>query len=157
MPTPFITDPYRVLASYALGLPEEHLQGRDILEVQHRVERAITTSQSPGCLLFNFLRGLDILRGDPTQAEKLLRFFLRRDGDQQVSPGAYRHFKGGLYTVERIALLLQGSSEQQAVIYFGLEDPTKVFVRPLIEWSHIVQWPDGEYRLRFMRQPSSGV
>jgi len=152
MSTSFLIDPYRVLAAYALGVPESQLQGGDVLAAQDRAEEAITSSQSPGGLIHNFLKRYPpIDRGDPLQAEKLLRFLLRRDNYSEVSPGAYRHFKGGLYTVERTALLLQGSREDVAVIYFSLGDPSKVFVRPVIEWTHIVQWPDGEYRLRFMR------
>lgn len=84
-------------------------------------------------------------------AEKILRFLWRGENTGDVRPGTYKHFKGNLYTVEKIALLLKGQSEEPAVIYFANNDPSKVFVRPLCEWYDIVLWPDGEYRLRFMR------
>jgi hypothetical protein len=152
MPTPAIANPFLTLASLALNRPFEAITVKDLEAVEQRAIEAIEKSGPFFPWFITCYPTKAILRSDQWElGEKLLRFLWRGDYIFGAKPGGYHHFKGGLYTVERTAIFLEGPRFEQVVIYFGLKDPAKVFVRPLREWCEIVLWPDGEYRLRFMR------
>jgi len=150
MPTQFIVDPFIPLAAIALGKLEHAVTPEERNEAQVRASLAVTFGAPFHERFLGYYPPKTQSGEQVDKTEKLLRLFWRGDLDYEVFPGGYQHFKGGLYTVEQIALLLEGSKEEVAVIYFGIQDPSKVFVRPLREWYHIVLWPDGEYRPRFM-------
>jgi hypothetical protein len=56
-------------------------------------------------------------------------------------PGLYRHFKGGEYEVLEVAR--HSETEELLVIYCSLDDPTKIWVRPLDMFSGTVDSPEG--------------
>ncbi len=61
--------------------------------------------------------------------------------------GVYRHFKGGRYYAQKLAL--HSETEDLHVVYHSVETG-KVFVRPLALWVEEVEWPDGQRRPRFV-------
>ncbi|GBR05963.1 DUF1653 domain-containing protein [Acetobacter oeni] len=65
--------------------------------------------------------------------------------NHDVTPGLYRHYKGGLYTV--IATARHSETEERLVVYRS-ESLGSVWVRPLAMWNETV---DG--RPRFARLP----
>ena len=153
MATPSISNPYRVLAAYALGRQPGAIDESDIADAE-KWAASVCSSDPP--LLSKFLSFYSVSPFSKTtaevaeQAEKLLRCIWRGDLDSAFdpTPGPYRHFKGDVYTVHSKALLLQGPKEEWAVVY---ANSGGAFVRPLREWAELVLWPDGEYHPRFMR------
>jgi hypothetical protein len=70
----------------------------------------------------------------------------------QVTPGYYRHFKGGIYHVKAIATHTETGEE--LVVYFSLDIPQKVWVRPSSMWYEVVPDPDtGQLVPRFQKVP----
>ena len=51
--------------------------------------------------------------------------------------GRYRHFKGGMYEVVTIAK--HSETEEELVIYRNLQDPEKIWARPLGMWNETVE------------------
>jgi hypothetical protein len=154
MVTPSISNPYRILAAYALRKPPEVLPDSVIFEARKRAHQ-IRDSDPP--LLTRFLGfytdvepHVKVTTEDTERAEKLLRCIWRGEVDDTYDPipGRYQHFKGSFYTVQSTALLLEGPKEELAVVY-GNDEGT--FVRPLREWVELVVWPDGEYHPRFRK------
>jgi hypothetical protein len=155
MATPSIDNPYRILAAYALRKQPGVIPEFSILEAKKRAKQ-VCGSDPP--LLQKFLSfytdvepHIQVTSEDTDQAEKLLRCIWRGEAEEgwDPSPGSYQHFKGAIYTVQSIALLLQGPKEERAVVYGNTEG---TFVRPLREWAELVLWPDGEYHPRFKKQ-----
>ncbi len=153
MATLSIDNPYRVLAAYALKKQPGTLSEEELVEAENRAKE-VCSSDPP--LLAKFM---SFYKVDPAwkttvdvaeQAEKLLRCIWRGEVEEAYAPtpGPYQHFKGTLYTVQSVALLLQGPREELAVVY---GDTKGTFVRPLREWAELVIWPDGEYHPRFKR------
>ena len=60
--------------------------------------------------------------------------------------GQYRHFKGGMYEV--VAIAKHSETEEELVIYRNLQDPKKIWARPLEMWFETVE-RDGKTHLRF--------
>lgn len=56
-------------------------------------------------------------------------------------PGLYRHFKGSEYEVLEVAQ--HSETDELLVIYCSLDDPTKIWVRPLDMFNGIVDSPQG--------------
>jgi len=69
------------------------------------------------------------------------------DAGPRMHHGLYDHFKGGVYSSERVALWVEDGSP--VVIYVSLANGA-TFVRKCSEWNEVVQWPDGKYRSRFV-------
>jgi len=63
-----------------------------------------------------------------------------------ITPGRYRHFKGGLYTVHAIAT--HSETNEQLVVYSNTDG--KHFVRPVSMFEETVN-VDGEEKPRFER------
>lgn len=154
MATPSISNPYRVLAAYALRKPPEVLPESVVFEARQRAKK-VCDSDPP--LLNKFLSfytdiepHVKVTAEDADRAEKLLRCIWRGEVDDAYDPipGVYQHFKGKLYTVQSTAMLLQGPKEELAIVYRNDEG---TFVRPLREWVELILWPDGEYHPRFRR------
>jgi hypothetical protein len=153
--TPSIDNPYRILAAYALRKSPDVLLEDALFEAQQRAKQ-VCKSDPP--LLKKFLGlypdvepHIKVTSDEAVRAEKLLRCIWRGEVEEAYNPipGKYQHFKGGNYTVQSTARLLQGPKEELAVVY-GTSEET--FVRPLREWVELVLWPDGEYHPRFRRQ-----
>jgi hypothetical protein len=70
-----------------------------------------------------------------------------------IAPGVYRHFKGGLYRVLHTAT--HSETEEPMVVYVSMENPDRVWVRPLAMWSEEVEAPGGERVPRFRPVSSS--
>jgi hypothetical protein len=150
MATPSISNPYRVLAAYALSKSIDFIGEDESIEAEVRATKVCSTDPP---LLLKFIELYPSLPkgGDPGQAEGLLRCIWRGELETSHNPSVgcnYQHFKGNIYRVHFKALLLQGPKEEQAIVY-GREGET--FVRPVREWGDLVLWPDGEYHPRFMR------
>lgn len=62
-----------------------------------------------------------------------------------VPRACYRHFKGGLYEVQMIAL--HSEQPEALVIYKAATGST--WARPTHVWVEKVRWPDGKQRPRF--------
>lgn len=150
MTEPITSNPYRYLITLSRSDASE---GSGIAKL---IEEVIQKSDPP--FLPTFLARtphypmIKIAKEVWDKGEKILRMFWRGDYSFEVVPGPYRHFKGGLYTVEKEGLLLEGPKEEIAVIYSAVGDPSKTFIRPLREWVDVMEWPDGEYRPRFKRE-----
>lgn len=65
-----------------------------------------------------------------------------------VTPGRYRHFKGGEYEV--IGVARHSETEQQMVVYRPLYGERALWVRPLSMWNERVS-RDGYEGPRFVR------
>lgn len=156
MATPFISNPYAVLASYALGGPPLGVSPEETEEAE---KFALSLRSKDPPLLEKFLalyppqnpmRKTTVEQSE--EAEGLLRCIWRGDYEGVFNPkaGPYTHFKGETYLCYGEARLLQGPREEIAVVYSNKKGD--VFVRPLREWVEIVKWPDGRYRPRFARE-----
>jgi hypothetical protein len=55
------------------------------------------------------------------------------------SPGPYRHFKGGRYTLVTVGR--HSETEELHVVYQAADG--RIWLRPLAMWSEIVEGPDG--------------
>ena len=156
MPTPSIVNPFTVLASIGCQKEEALVTSEDTQAASINFE-AVKNDDPP--LLQSFLKRYPrrgyLSRHELDLGEKLLRCLWRGDLSQKVMRGHYRHFKGSLYVVSDIGTLLEGPKEESAVIYFGVDTPDQVFLRPVREWKELVIWPDGEYRCRFMPEKVS--
>jgi len=64
-----------------------------------------------------------------------------------MTPGLYRHAKGGLYR-----LIGQGthSETHEAMCIYQEVNTEAIWVRPTRMWSEEVTWPDGKKRPRFI-------
>ena len=60
--------------------------------------------------------------------------------------GRYRHFKGGMYEV--VAIAKHSETEEELVIYRNLQEPEKIWARPLGMWFETVE-RDGKNFPRF--------
>ena len=60
--------------------------------------------------------------------------------------GIYRHFKGGVY--ELLFIALHSETLEQMVIYRSVQEPQKVWARPLSMWNETVEH-DGRQVPRF--------
>ena len=60
--------------------------------------------------------------------------------------GQYRHFKGGMYEV--VAIAKHSETEEELVIYRNLQEPEKIWARPLRMWFETVE-RDGKVFPRF--------
>lgn len=49
--------------------------------------------------------------------------------ERRVVPGVYRHFKGGMYCV--LTTATHTETEEELVVYRSLEEPSKIWVRPV--------------------------
>ncbi len=65
---------------------------------------------------------------------------------EQVSPGRYRHFKGGEYSVLGVAC--HSETKQRFVVYHPVANPTDLWLRPIEMWCEKV-WYDGRSTMRF--------
>lgn len=155
MATHSISNPYRTLAAYALHKQPGVIPESSILEAEKRAKQVCGSDPPLLTKFLNFYTDVEphiqVTTEDTEMAEKLLRCIWRGEAEEgwKPSPGSYQHFKGSLYTVYSVALLLQGPKEEKAVVYESTEG---TFVRPLREWAELVLWPDGEYHPRFKRQ-----
>ncbi len=64
----------------------------------------------------------------------------------------YRHFKGGLYKI--IAVARHTETEEGMVIYRSVDDPSKVWARPLVSFMSpvdTVKYPDAIQDMRFVK------
>ena len=66
----------------------------------------------------------------------------------EITPGRYRHFKGGEYEV--LTLALHSETGETMVVYRALYGEKKVWVRPASMWNETVEW-DGKTVPRFTR------
>lgn len=68
----------------------------------------------------------------------------------EIRPGIYEHFKGGLYEVRSVAMLVD--SDRQFVVYCRYDEQDKVFLRELSEFLQYID-RDGRKvpRFRFLR------
>ena len=66
-----------------------------------------------------------------------------------ISPGTYRHYKGGLYEVIDVAR--HSETEEQLVVYRPLYGERGLWVRPLEMFTETVM-VDGAERPRFEKQ-----
>jgi hypothetical protein len=55
-------------------------------------------------------------------------------GTQTPEPGQYRHFKGGLYRVIGVGKHTEHPDSERFVVYHPLDDPTKIWLRPVTMW-----------------------
>lgn len=62
---------------------------------------------------------------------------LRNASNKVVKGAAYRHYKGGIYIVQNMAIV--ESNEDIAVLYVSETNPTVIFVRPLQSWLEDVE------------------
>lgn len=67
----------------------------------------------------------------------------------EITPGKYRHFKGGEYEVLGIAL--HSETQEEMVVYRALYGEGKVWVRPKSMWNDIVE-RDGKTYRRFVKE-----
>ena len=67
----------------------------------------------------------------------------------EITPGLYRHFKGGLYLV--LHLEIDEETLEQRVCYICLKTG-KVWSRKASKWNESVLWPSQKYGPRFMRE-----
>lgn len=71
------------------------------------------------------------------------------EAQEQVPLGSkWRHYKGGEYTINNIAVLEE--TQELTVIYTSLAYPDVSFVRPITVWSEQVEW-EGQTVQRFSR------
>jgi len=66
-----------------------------------------------------------------------------------MTPGLYRHFKGGEYLVLFEAKEATNGRDESVVAYASLTDG-KVYTPVLKEFEEKVAWPDGVERPRFL-------
>ena len=68
----------------------------------------------------------------------------------KVTPGVYKHYKGGRYTVLHVA---DDSTNKRVgnklVVYVSLTYG-KIKCRDLKEFTQVIKWPDGKKRPRFV-------
>lgn len=155
MPTPCISNPYTVLAGYALGGPAIGVSQEEAKEAE---KFALSLRNEDPPLLEKFLalyppRDPRTIVERAEEAEGLLQCIWRGDYEGVFHPqkrGLYTHFKGGTYLCHGEAKLLQGPKEEIAVVYSSSGED--LYVRPLREWVAIVKWPDGKYRPRFVKE-----
>ena len=71
----------------------------------------------------------------------------------EITPGKYRHFKGGEY--ELIAIATHSETMEPMVVYRALYGAGGLWVRPLSMWSETVD-RDGYHgpRFRYVEDPS---
>lgn len=67
----------------------------------------------------------------------------------EITPGKYRHFKGGEYEVLGIAL--HSETQEEMVVYRALYGEGKVWVRPKSMWNDVVE-RDGKTYRRFVKE-----
>jgi hypothetical protein len=67
-------------------------------------------------------------------------------------PGRYRHFKGGDY--ELLSVATHTETKEPFVVYRSVEDPDRVWVRPLEMFLDVVEGPKGACQ-RF--EPANGL
>ena len=65
----------------------------------------------------------------------------------ELTPGWYKHYKGGLYYL--IGMANHSETLELLVLYKSVETD-KVWARPYTMWSEEVLWPDGILRPRFI-------
>jgi hypothetical protein len=61
-------------------------------------------------------------------------------------PGIYRHFKGGQY--ELLVVAHHSETAELLAIYRAVDDPSKIWVRPLEMFTETIECPEGRF-LRF--------
>lgn len=66
-----------------------------------------------------------------------------------ISRGFYRHFKGGLYFLERVAMNSENPA-QHLIIY--TDQMGICWARPSAMWNEEVRWPDGSWKPRFVKE-----
>lgn len=70
------------------------------------------------------------------------------DAGWDMTHGVWDHFKGGVYRSTAVALCVD--TEKAKVCYEN--EAGRKFVRDVDSWNELVQWPDGEWRSRFVRR-----
>jgi len=71
-----------------------------------------------------------------------------------MTPGVYKHFKGGRYRV--LTTALHSETDDSLVVYVSLTTG-EVFARPMTMWREEVVWPDGERRPRFVPEDEATI
>jgi hypothetical protein len=61
-----------------------------------------------------------------------------------LKPGRYRHFKGEEYQLLMVAH--HSETEELLVVYCSVDDPGRIWVRPLAMFVDLVDLPDGRHR-----------
>jgi hypothetical protein len=74
-------------------------------------------------------------------------------GDAPKIGDMYKHYKGDLYKVTGIALNSSSDEDEWLVVYEPSYEnaAAPLFVRPLAEWSSMVEW-EGQTVPRFIKQ-----
>jgi hypothetical protein len=81
---------------------------------------------------------------------------MRTELEAQVCPGVYQHFKGGLYEVREVAILVD--SNKQFVVYCKRDDRNTVFVREKREFVELIEVSGSPVpRFQLISPISSGV
>jgi hypothetical protein len=102
-----------------------------------------------------FLRQYHVKDGDEDLVTGLLNALDKAGWISEAGPdmkhGVWDHFKGGVYLSDGLGL--NADSDELEVEYISLLHGTRHH-RRCSSWNEIVQWPDGEYRSRFVLRPT---
>ncbi|MBW2941976.1 DUF1653 domain-containing protein [Zhongshania aquimaris] len=71
---------------------------------------------------------------------------MTRPDQQSVSPGRYRHYKGGEYYVYEVAT--HSETEELVVVYRPLYGEAALWVRPLAMFTEVIEF-EGKLQRRF--------
>lgn len=71
------------------------------------------------------------------------------DAGPTMQHGTWDHFKGGVYSSTQVVINVD--TQEPSVVYLSTIFGTW-FVRTCQEWNELVQWPDGQWRSRFVRR-----
>lgn len=99
-------------------------------------------------------RRADFIEGVPDKI--LIQGLIQCLWDKMHTPrfpplGIYDHFKGGVYLAQGLSKWASGTGETmvRVVEYISIPDSVK-YTRLVSQWREVVQWPDGQYRSRFV-------
>lgn len=160
MPTPFISDVYRRLASHILGISEPSVTAEQRATYKKFAQEAGESSGNPYTAFLAKVTstGAKTSLTAPQMGEISGLLELVQHDLMNATPwistagkfmplGVYDHFKGGIYLVDRVELCADTSEFR--VSYLSLVFAT-YHSRRANEWNEIVVWPDGKYRSRFV-------